>query len=406
VAEDRLWVKALHVSWPAPILPLHIAHLVSKSMAPHMSKGEQDNMLKMHRAGKAPKDILAKIVAQRVRRGIEVPEIGVVWRFLKGETHRRSAVEARGRHPKLSKTNVLKINCVRKDLVKKARGTRYVKWNEVVSKARVPNVCRTTAARSLVRAGIDVKFRRCREKPRRTSEHKRERKEVCNTLRRHPESFFTDYVDMIIDNKQFDVPTTQHAREHLKASKVRGQIRTKQEGLKPGFTKPNDKRHRRNFGGVARVCAGIAGGKVVLWEYLSKRWCGEEAAKLYKGPIIKTLKRTRGVKRSYLLMEDNDPTGYKSGKGKAAKRDVKIRTVRWPRYSPDLNPLDFSLWENVSERMKTSDPKGRESVSHFKSRLRRTALRTSPVAVRKMVASMRSRARAIYEADGNDIARD
>ena len=53
------------------------------------------------------------------------------------------------------------------------------------------------------------------------------------------------------------------------------------------------------------------------------------------------------AKKHFLIAEDNDPTGYKSGLGKAAKRAVGIKTIEWPRYSPDLMPLDFSLWTNV-----------------------------------------------------------
>jgi hypothetical protein len=85
----------------------------------------------------------------------------------------------------------------------------------------------------------------------------------------------------------------------------------------------------------------------VLWEYFKGRWNGAKAAEMYKGPIKNILKKKRGDKTSYLVMEDNDPSGYKSSKGMKAKKEAKIKTVQWPRYSPDLMPLDFSLWKNV-----------------------------------------------------------
>ena len=211
---------------------------------------------------------------------------------------------------------------------------------------------------------------------------------------------------MIIDNKKFDIPVTEAAREHLLKQKVTKQIRTAGEGITPGFTKPNKKRHQINPGGSVQICAGISGDRVVLWEDVGKRWNGERAAEMYLGPILKTLKKVRGVKASYLMCEDNDPAGYKSGKGKAAKRIAHIKTVKWPRYSPDLNPLDFSLWANIGVRMDASAPEGRESILAFKKRLRRTALRTSKTAVRKMVAAMKGKAKAIFEAEGGDIASD
>ena len=63
-----------------------------------------------------------------------------------------------------------------------------------------------------------------------------------------------------------------------------------------------------------------------------------------------------------MLAEDNDPSGYKSGKGNQAKRDLRIKTVEWPRYSPDLNPLDFSFWKQLNRRMDANAPKGFEST--------------------------------------------
>lgn len=199
---------------------------------------------------------------------------------------------------------------------------------------------------------------------------------------------------------------TEAAREHLLKQKATKQIRTPGEGIMPGFTKPNQKRHQINPGGSVQICAGISGDRVVLWEEIQKRWNGERASEMYLGPILKTLKKVRGVKPSYMLCEDNAPAGYKSGKGKAAKRLAHIKTVNWPRYSPDLNPLDFSLWANIGARMDASAPKGKESILAFKKRLRRTALRTPKAAVRKMVAAIKGKAKAIFEAKGGDIGSD
>ena len=142
-----------------------------------------------------------------------------------------------------------------------------------------------------------------------------------------------------------------------------------------------------------------------MWEYY-KRWNGETAAKMYKGPILSALKKKRGVKRSYLIMEDNDPTGYKSGLGMVAKKEVHIRTATWPRYSPDLMPLDFTLWESIREAMDKCNPRGRESLAAFKARLRRVALRTPKSVVKKAVEAMKKRAQMIYDADGANIERD
>ena len=127
---------------------------------------------------------------------------------------------------------------------------------------------------------------------------------------------------------------------------------------------------------------------------------------MYSGPIMKALIKHRGEKVSYLLAEDNDPTGYKSRKALTAKRRLIVRTIAWPRYSPDLMPLDFSLWTNINERVRATAPSGRETVAAFSRRLKRIALRTPRATVLAAVGAMRTRADQIWAAGGKDIARD
>lgn len=208
---------------------------------------------------------------------------------------------------------------------------------------------------------------------------------------------------MIMDNKRYDTPTSLKGRDHLQKQRVRGQIRLPGEGLQDEYTKPNAKKHRKNVGGTVNIMAGISGDRVVLWEEVGSRWCGQRAAEMYSGPVIKCLRKLYGNKRKFLIAEDNDPTGYKSSKGKAAKKELGIQTVDWPPYSPDLMPLDFSLWENIRVRMEKTDPAGNESALAFKKRLRLTALRTPKAVVRKMTDAMLTRAQAIYDADGGHI---
>jgi transposase len=200
------------------------------------------------------------------------------------------------------------------------------------------------------------------------------------------------------------VPTHERARQYLK--EIRFHLRTPAEGLKPECTKPSRKKNRYNCGGSANVCAGIANGRIVMWEYLAKTWNGEEAAALYEGAIIKTLKKERGEKRKYFILEDNDPTGYKSNKAKSAKQSLHIETLEYPRYSPDLNPLDYSLWHEVERRTLESAPKTKETVDSYKERLWKTALGLPKAVVLKAVEALPKRARAVVDAGGDNIPRD
>ena len=240
---------------------------------------------------------------------------------------------------------------------------------------------------------------------------------------------------------------------YLKKKRVHGQLRLASEGLEPEFTKPNPKRNRMNTGGTVKVLAGISGTRVVLWEYLPKnRWSGSICAAMYRGPVMKVppnsfsqgievgcscpvrnascsqrlllstmsgtlmflasccetqvLRKVRGKKTSYLICEDNDPTGHKSKAGIKAKHDMNIRTVEWPSYSPDMNPLDFSLWKSIENRLFKTLPKDGVSVDSFKKRLRETALATPRAEVCKMINKIKSKAQDIYDAKGGNIASD
>jgi hypothetical protein len=374
-------------------------------MAPHLSDQELDKIQKWQ--GLETTVILERLTKARERKGLGAPGLHVVQRALKGKTFRRGVTETRGRKKMLTRNNVKKLNSVRKDLIKKAKGEREIHWNEIIRKARVPDVHPTTAARALTDSGIQVAARKPREKPMRKPEHEHNRLEICTKWAKLPATYFADKIDLIMDNKKWDLPMTKIGKRFNKMKKVRFHLRTKEEGLRPGFTKPKGNKQRVNTGGKVDVCAGIIGGKIKLWHYLPKQnWCGKVAEATYRGPIAAALKKHVGEGRRYTIMEDNDPTGYKSKLALKAKADLKVRAVEFPAYSPDLNPLDFYVWAEVERRMgKQKEPKN-ESQAQYKARLRRTAMALPAAVVRKAVMSIKKRAKAVVEAKGGDISRD
>ena len=145
---------------------------------------------------------------------------------------------------------------------------------------------------------------------------------------------------------------------------------------------------------------------MVVWEYLPKCWTGKVAAEMYAKFIKKALKKHRPGKLRHKVMEDNDPTGYKSSKARKAKKDAKIDVVSLPKYSMDLNPWDFCLFEDIEGRAAASAPKGKETLGAFKKRLRLVALRTPAETIRKAFANIKPRCKAIVKAKGRDIDMD
>ena len=89
-----------------------------------------------------------------------------------------------------------------------------------------------------------------------------------------------------------------------------------------------------------------------------------------------------------------------------AKRELRISAITYPRYSPDLNPLDFSLWDAIEDKMLKSKLCGSENTEQYKARLRRTAMSLSADTVRAAVQDIKVRAKLVYDAKGGDIAKD
>ena len=281
-----------------------------------------------------------------------------------------------------------------------------VHWSHIIKAARVPKVNATTAARNMKKAGYKVAWRTPRAKPWRTEAAVAERKRICNVLRKHPESFWQKRVDLFMDNKKWDVPTSARGKKYVRTMRIRGHLRKPSEGLKKAFTKPHPRKHKTNTGGKVNLCAGIINGRVRVWHYLPKTWNKNAAVALYRDVIAPALKKHRGNKRTYVILEDNDPTGYKSNDAKSAKATLKIEPLAFPTYSPDLNPCDFSLWEEVQARMDKQKPPPREGLDAFKARLRKTAMAIPEKVIRNMVQSIKGRAQSIYENDGGHISRD
>ena len=373
-------------------------------MAPHLTGSELDQIQKLWAQSKTPTQILAAITKERSRNGIEAPKIRAVHKALRGVTHRRGIVETRGRKRSWKPSQVQRAYRVRKQIIKKAKGEKEIHWTHIISKARVPHVHASTAMRSIARSELPtIAARRPREKPLRTEEHEADRERLGKRFAKKPPSYFTG-LDLIMDNKKFDIPRSATAKRYAKMRKVRFHLRARGEGLEAGFTKPR-KSNKVNPGASVNVCAGIIQNRIKLWHYLPRKWNGDAAAELYRGPVIQTLRRTLGKKRAYTIMEDNDPTGYKSNKAKLAKKELNIHPIEFPRYSPDLMPLDYSIWKAIEDKMAASVVK-KETVDEFKKRLRRTAMNLPTSLIRKAVEAMPKRAAAVAKAGGGDVPRD
>ena len=307
-----------------------------------------------------------------------------------------------GRKKMLSEADVTKLETKLATLVKAAKGKYEVTAAMLRKSARV-KACVRTIANALHKRRIY--FRPFRNKPVLTASDVAGRKEFAKKNGDKSKAWWRTHVHMHIDVKHFPVYVNGAGRQHAARQGTRGAYRKPGQGLEAPYVK-SAKNLKYNTGvrGV-KVLAGVGCGKVLVWEYLDgKRWNGGEAAKMYEGPIRKALDRAYPHRKSWTILEDNDPTGFKSSKGLKAKSAAGIKVFSIPQRSPDLNVCDYALWAEVNKRMRRQEEKWsadkRETRKHYLARLRRTALRLPTSFIEKSVGDMTVRCKRLRAAEG------
>ena len=65
---------------------------------------------------------------------------------------------------------------------------------------------------------------------------------------------------------------------------------------------------------------------------------------MYKGPIATALQEHFPDSRKWTILEDNDPTGFRSKAGMKAEEKSGLTVLQIPKRSPQLNMCDYALW--------------------------------------------------------------
>ena len=170
------------------------------------------------------------------------------------------------------------------------------------------------------------------------------------------------------------------------------------------LAKPRNGSNTAKYSGVI-VTGGVINGRIRFWHYVEGRWNAAQAELMYQKLHKALTKAFPSHKGPFTIIEDNDPTGYKSRRGMEAKKKLKIQTDDLPPRSPDLNVLDYSLWHEINVAMRSQEKNfrktKRETMEEFKARLRRVALSVSENKVKKAVGSMVRRCATISAAAGD-----
>ena len=136
------------------------------------------------------------------------------------------------------------------------------------------------------------------------------------------------------------------------------------------------------------------------------QWNGAKAKAMYEGPLARALKKTYGEKPSYRIIEDGDPTGYQSSKGKEGKKNAGIRSFQLPPRTPEWNVLDYSIWAEIEKKAMKTNKKRSCPAKEWAEHLRKTAHSLSVAYVKKSCASLKKRILATKKAKGSHVKID
>ena len=114
-----------------------------------------------------------------------------------------------------------------------------------------------------------------------------------------------------------------------------------------------------------------------------------------------------GPNATLRVLEDNDPTGYMSNDAVALKTTLRIEKVSIPPHRPDLNVLDFSIWDDILKRVndqnrRLCNRRASETREAYIGRLVENALSTDVAYVGRCIKDYKRRARALVE-NGGDL---
>lgn len=250
----------------------------------------------------------------------------------------------------------------------------------------------------------NIRFRKLREKPILTTQDIKARKDFAAAYAGKTSTWWQQSIHLHIDVKHFAIYLNGKGRRYVAQVGTRGAYRGLGEKFAKGTVKPNPKlKYNPGVRGV-KVLAGVGDDRVLLWHFIESRWNGGVAAAMYKGPVLGALRKAFPSKRCFRVLEDNDPSGFKSSKGIAAKEEAKITPFEIPKRSPDLNVCDYALWKEVNKRMRLQEKSWpdskKETRGEFMARLRRTAMRLPSSFIGRAIGDMKNRCEKLQAAEG------
>jgi hypothetical protein len=257
-----------------------------------------------------------------------------------------------------------------------------------------------TLRRALAKAGY--RWLRPRRAADLTKEDRKDRKKFCAKYMNFPISVLKRKFGLCLDEKTFVWRSMPAGRMYERRKEVRGAYAKKDKrGKRIPPTRPGGKNAPgRSKGGKIGVCAGFVDNRMVLWHAYkgcisAKKFCSSGLRRALEGS------KEMGKRGTRVILMDNCKA-HRAKKTDAFLDDLGVNCIDFPVRSPDLMPLDFTIWRALLYRLRRQEEKikGRETLGAFKARLRRTAMRLPEDFFDRVWGEWRRRLRRCHEAGG------
>ena len=196
---------------------------------------------------------------------------------------------------------------------------------------------RSARCKATERANLDklhargIHVRPLRQKPTLTSDDVMTGKTLVLTYGAKSSARWNSAVHLAIDAKRHLAPPHGSARKHAAQEATRGPTARRARVSRMGHMKlALTSKYNQGAHGI-KSRAGIGNGKVLLWEHIDGPWGGAAVEASYRDPSKAVLKREFPGRRSFVVLEDNDSSGFKSSTGRAAKVEERINVLRFRR---------------------------------------------------------------------------
>ena len=367
----------------------------------HFNTTEKDCLRRLQNAGKSPSEVA--LLLDR--------DLSAVNRHFQRNAQPAKATKPVGHPPALTEKQVDRV-VERVEHMTQAAGKSRRPYQVTAGMVRksLKLKCKDPVVLAALRKR-GVSSHKMREKPLLTEDDEKSREQFGTKYSRKKEAFWAGAlgpkkksVQGYLDNKFFPAYLTGRARTYAAKRAVHRTFRKRGQGLDKAHVKPR-KATSGTFGSKSvLVAVAISARKVLMCHVVPGKWSGSAAATMYSSSLGPALRKTYPSKKRFVVLEDNDPSGYKAKVAMEAKRKANIISFEIPKRSPDLNPLDYGFWDAVNRRLRAQEKRfaydKRESHQQFVARLRRTILRIPKTVLAPLVKNMKRRCAAVKKAEG------